>query len=178
MPPWCGGGIEPVAGFGGAAVEAQHPGDGPGDFVGPVMFYGRGAGMEPTASAVVGDLMDIARNIIAGIGRRTAPLGYQDDRIKSLVIKPMTEIVSKYCLRFNAADEPGILAKIAGALGENGISIESMIQHGRSAGESVPIVIMTHEAQEGNVRKALREIDALEISKEKSTLIRIEDNLD
>ena len=149
-----------------------------GDFVGPVMFYGRGAGMEPTASAVVGDLMDIARNIIAGIGRRTAPLGYQDDRIKSLVIKPMTEIVSKYCLRFNAADEPGILAKIAGALGENGISIESMIQHGRSAGESVPIVIMTHEAQEGNVRKALREIDALEISKEKSTLIRIEDNLD
>jgi homoserine dehydrogenase len=149
-----------------------------GDFVGPVMFYGRGAGMEPTASAVVGDLMDIARNIIAGIGRRTAPLGYQDDRIKSLAIKPMTEIVSKYCLRFNAADEPGVLARIAGALGDSGISIESMIQHGRSAGESVPIVIMTHEAREGNVRQALEAIDALEIIKEKSSLIRIEDNLD
>jgi homoserine dehydrogenase len=149
-----------------------------GDFVGPVMFYGRGAGMEPTASAVVGDVVDIARNLMAGIGRRTAPLGYLDDRIERLAIKPMAEIVSKYCLRFSAGDKPGVLARIAGSLGAHGISIESMIQQGRSAGESVPIVIMTHEAPEGEVRRALEEIDALDFIKERTSLIRIEDNLD
>ncbi|RII27143.1 MAG: homoserine dehydrogenase [Geobacter sp.] len=149
-----------------------------GDFVGPVMFYGRGAGMDPTASAIVGDLMDIARNIVAGIGRRTAPLGYLDGRVKKLGIKPMGEIVSKYCLRFSTLDKPGVLAKISGALGQHGISIESMIQKGRSAGETVPIVIMTHEAQEKDVRASLAEIDELDFIREKSNLIRIEDNLE
>ena len=149
-----------------------------GDFVGPVMFYGRGAGMDPTASAIVGDLMDIARNIVAGIGRRSAPLGYLDGRVKKLGIKPMGEIVSKYCLRFSTLDKPGVLAKIAGALGLHGISIESMIQKGRSKGETVPIVIMTHEAQEKDVRAALAEIDELDFIREKSNLIRIEDNLE
>jgi homoserine dehydrogenase len=149
-----------------------------GDFVGPVMFYGRGAGMEPTASAVVGDVMDISRNLMAGINRRTAPLGFLDGRVKTLAIKPMAEIVSKYCLRFSAEDRPGVLARIAGALGTHGISIESMIQQGRNAGESVPIVIMTHEAREGEVSQALAEIDALDFIKEKTSLIRIEDNLD
>lgn len=149
-----------------------------GDFVGPVMFYGRGAGMDPTASAIVGDLMDIARNIMAGIGRRTAPLGYLEGRVKTLGIKPMGEIVSKYCLRFSTLDKPGVLAKIAGSLGLHGISIESMIQKGRSKGETVPIVIMTHEAQEKDVRAALAEIDELDFIREKSNLIRIEDNLE
>ena len=149
-----------------------------GDFSGPVMFYGRGAGMEPTASAVVGDVMDIARNLMAGISRRTAPLGYLDDRIKTLAIKPMGEIVSKYLLRFSAMDKPGVLSKIAGALGANGISIEQMTQKGRSAGVSVPIVIMTHEAREADVCAALEAIDKLDIIKEKSNLIRVEDNLD
>ena len=149
-----------------------------GDFVGPVMFYGRGAGMDPTASAIVGDLMDIARNLKAGIGRRTAPFGYLEGNVKTLGIKPMGEIVSRYCLRFSTLDKPGVLAKISGALGRHGISIESMIQKGRSAGETVPIVIMTHEAQEQNVRDALTEIDALEFIREKSKLIRIEDNLE
>lgn len=149
-----------------------------GDFVGPVMLYGRGAGMDPTASAVVGDVMDVARNIMAGVGRRTAPLGYLDERVKTLKIKPMGEIESKYCLRFSALDKPGVLAKISGALGRYGISIESMIQKGRSAGETVPIVIMTHEALEANVREALAEIDAFDMIQEKSNLIRIEDNLE
>lgn len=149
-----------------------------GDFVGPVMFYGRGAGMEPTASAVIGDVVDIARNMVAGISRRSAPLGYLDDRVKKLTIKPMGEIVSKYYIRFNAADRPGVLAKISGALGASNISIESMMQTARSASETVPIVIMTHEAREMDVRKALAEIDAFDFIKEKSNLIRIEDNLE
>lgn len=149
-----------------------------GDFVGPVMFYGRGAGMEPTASAVIGDVVDIARNMLAGISRRSAPLGYLDDRVKKLTIKPMGEIVSKYYIRFNAVDRPGVLAKISGALGASNISIESMMQTARSASETVPIVIMTHEAREMDVRKALAEIDAFDFIKEKSNLIRIEDNLE
>lgn len=149
-----------------------------GDFVGPVMLYGRGAGMNPTASAVVGDVLEIARNIMAGIGRRTAPLGYLDERVKNLSIKPIGEIISKYYLRFSVVDKPGVLARIAGELGRNSISIESMIQTARSAQESVPIVIMTHEAREIDVRCALQEIDSFDFIREKSNLIRIEDNLE
>ncbi len=148
-----------------------------GDFVGPVMLYGRGAGMEPTASAVVGDLMDISRNILAGIGQRVSARGFKDEAVASLAIKPIGEIVSRYYLRFSALDQPGVLAAIAGALGRSGISIESMIQTGRS-GDFVPIVIITHEACERDVLAALDEIDGLDMIREKSCFIRIEDNLE
>ncbi|HTY21051.1 MAG TPA: homoserine dehydrogenase [Geobacteraceae bacterium] len=149
-----------------------------GDFVGPVMLYGRGAGMDPTASAVVGDVIEISRNILAGIGRRSAPLGFLEERIRELPIKPIGEIVSKFYLRFSVLDKPGVIARIAGELGRNNISIESMMQTARSAQESVPIVIMTHEARELDVRNALAEIDSFDIVSEKSNLIRIEDNLE
>jgi homoserine dehydrogenase len=148
-----------------------------GDFVGPVMFYGRGAGMEATASAVIGDVVDLARNMEAGISRRCAPLGYLDEKVAVLPIKPIGEIVSKYYIRFQALDRPGVLARIAGALGASGISIASMVQSARSTMETVPIVIMTHEAREADVRRALGEIDAFDVIREKSTFIRIEDNL-
>jgi homoserine dehydrogenase len=148
-----------------------------GDFVGPVMLYGRGAGMEPTASAVVGDAIDIARNILAGIGSRVAARGVVEAAVKDLVIKPVGEIICRYYIRFSAVDRPGVLAAIAGALGKNNISIESMIQTGRS-GDYVPIVIITHEAAERDVVAALAEIDKLEMIREKSRLIRIEDNLE
>ncbi len=149
-----------------------------GDFVGPVMLYGKGAGMDPTASAIVGDVMEISRNILAGIGRRTEPLGYREDRIRDLAIKPIGETVSKFYIRFSVVDKPGVIARIAGELGKNGISVESMIQTARSVRESVPIVIMTHEAREMDVRRALAVIDDFDIVSEKSNLIRIEDNLE
>jgi homoserine dehydrogenase len=149
-----------------------------GDYVGSVMLYGRGAGMEPTASAVVGDLLDIGRNIMAGIGRRVAARSYDEASIKSLPIKPIGETISKYYLRFSAMDQPGVLARIAGALGDNNISIESMLQTGRSSNDTVPIVIMTHEAKESEIRAALAEINAFDVIKEKSNYIRIEDNLE
>jgi homoserine dehydrogenase len=149
-----------------------------GDFVGQVMFYGRGAGMEPTGSAVVGDVMEISRSIIAGAGRRTAPLGYLDENVRSLPVKPIGEIISKYYIRFSVVDMPGVLSRISGELGNHGISIESMIQTARSTKDSVPIVIMTHEASEHDVRSALTAIDGFsDIIREKSNLIRIEDNL-
>ena len=149
-----------------------------GDFVGPVMLYGKGAGMDPTASAIVGDVMEISRNILVGITRRTSPLGYLEERVRDLAIKPIGETVSKYYIRFSVVDKPGVIARIAGELGKNGISIESMIQTARSVRESVPIVIMTHEAREMDVRQALAEIDSFDIISEKSNLIRIEDNLE
>lgn len=151
-----------------------------GDFVGPVMFYGRGAGQNPTASAIVGDLIGLARSIQAGAGRRMAPLGFLDASIVTLPIKPMAEIVSKYMLRFSALDQSGVLGTIAGSLGKHGISIESMVQTAHEADDSapVPIVIMTHEACEGAVREALSEIDQLEIICQKTSFIRIEDNLE
>jgi homoserine dehydrogenase len=148
-----------------------------GDFVGPVMFYGRGAGMEPTASAVVGDLIDISRNILAGVGQRVSPRGFLDSAIAELTIKPIGESVCRYYLRFSAVDKPGVLAAIAGALGKYNISIESMMQTGRS-GDYVPIVIITHEAAEQDILAALTEIDRFDMIKEKSKLIRIEDNPD
>ncbi|BCS52967.1 homoserine dehydrogenase [Geobacter sp. SVR] len=151
-----------------------------GDFVGPVMFYGRGAGQNPTASAIVGDLMGLSRSMMVCAGRRIAPLGFLDDRITTLPVKPMAEIVSKYMLRFSALDKPGVLASIAGALGSNGISIESMMQTSHQAGDEtpVPIVIMTHEAREGAVQAALKEIDGFDFICEKTSFIRIEDNLE
>ncbi len=151
-----------------------------GDFVGPVMFYGRGAGQNPTASAIVGDLIALSRSITAGVSRRrAAPLGFLDDTIGNLPLKPMEEIVTSFMLRFTAQDQPGVLAGISGVLGKNGISIESMVQTARhNGGEAVPIVIMTHEAREGAIRTALAEIDSFDFISEKSRLIRIEDNLE
>ncbi|BDV43293.1 homoserine dehydrogenase [Geotalea uraniireducens] len=149
-----------------------------GDFVGPVMLSGRGAGMEPTASAVLGDIIDISRNLMAGINRRCAPLSFLDGSVATLKIKPMGEIESKYYLRFSAVDRPSVLAKISGVLGAHNISIESMVQTARMIGGSVPIVIMTHEAREMDVQKALQEIDTFDIITDQSRYIRIEDNLE
>ncbi|MGE0916958.1 homoserine dehydrogenase [Trichlorobacter lovleyi] len=151
-----------------------------GDFVGPVLFYGRGAGQNPTASAIVGDLVALSRSISAGVqNRRSSPLGFMDNTITTLPLKPMEEIITSFMLRFTAQDQPGVLAGIAGVLGKNGISIESMVQTARhNGGQAVPIVIKTHEAREGAIRTALAEIDSFDFISEKSRLIRIEDNLE
>ncbi len=151
-----------------------------GDFVGPVMFYGRGAGQNSTASAIVGDLIGLSRSMLAGAGRRMAPLGFMDDQVVTLPLKPMSEISSKYMLRFSALDKPGVLAAIAGSLGKHGISIESMVQTSHQAYDEapVPIVIMTHEAREGAVQDALAEIDRFDVISQKTGFIRIEDNLE
>jgi homoserine dehydrogenase len=148
-----------------------------GDFVGPVMLYGAGAGMNATASAVMGDVMAIARNLRSGAEARTPAMAYCPEHIGRLSIKPMDEIVSQYYLRFTTVDKPGVLAQIAGVLGRHGISIASMIQPERHEEEAVPIVLMTHEAREASVRSALDEIDALDMVREKSRLIRIESEL-
>jgi len=148
-----------------------------GDAVGSTMFYGRGAGMMPTGSAVVSDIADIARNIIKKSHQRVPPLGCSEGCIKDAKVKDISETVNHYYIRFSAMDKPGVLSKISGILGENNISISSMIQKGRQVGGSVPIVMMTHEANEKDVRKALDEIDRLPVVHDKTVFIRIEEGL-
>ena len=145
-----------------------------GDGVGDVLFYGRGAGDMPTGSAVVGDIIDISRNIIKGVTGRVPVASYNVDARKRLRIKKMEDILSLYYMRFMVEDRPGVLSKISGVLGKYDISISAVLQKGRKKDEAVPVVIMTHMAQEKNVRKALEEIDVMPFVSEKTTLIRIE----
>jgi homoserine dehydrogenase len=149
-----------------------------GDFVGPVMLYGYGAGMDATASAVVGDVMALVRNLRAGIGIRTPALGCPQAAVERLSVKPMEELVSPYYLRVFVKDQPGVLAQIAGALGRHRISIESMLQPHRHEADAVPIVMMTHDAVERDVRAALAEIDCLEAVQGESLFIRVEEQAD
>ncbi len=146
-----------------------------GDAVGPTIFYGRGAGMMPTGSAVLSDIIDISRNIINKSQQRVPPLGYQWNRIKDMKIKPIEELEVRYYLRFSVIDRPGVLSKISGILGDNNISIASVIQKGRQIEGAVPVVMITHEAKERNIRRALELINNLPVVLEKTILIRIED---
>jgi homoserine dehydrogenase len=145
-----------------------------GDAVGDIMLYGRGAGALPTASAVLSDVMDIARNIRTGAVRRVPPCAFQADQRRPLRIRPIEEVTSIYYLRFMAVDRPGVLSQLAGVLGSHHISIASVLQRGRKDGQTVPVVMTTHTAVERNVRAALREIDALPSVSAKTTVVRIE----
>lgn len=146
-----------------------------GDAVGDMMLYGHGAGMMPTASAVVGDTVDLVRNILSGSKGRLPLLSYQFDNIKKIPIMPVEDIFTYYYFRFSALDRPGVLSKIAGILGDNGISIKSVHQKGRKTKGSVPIVILTHLAKEAGVKKAFSQISSLDIISDSPVLIRVED---
>ncbi len=149
-----------------------------GDAVGPTLFYGAGAGEMPTASAVVADLMEIAREIRRGRAGRVAPLSYLPDALRPKPLVPLGEIEARAYLRFTALDRPGVLAKITGVLGENGIGIESMIQKGKGrAGGSVPVVMLTDVAREEAIRRSLARIDALAEVTAPTCLLRIEEDL-
>jgi homoserine dehydrogenase len=145
--------------------------------LGSSVYFGLGAGMMPTATAVLADLIEVARNLRGDSRGRVAPLGYPLTRQALHKLKPMADVVSEYYLRFMVVDRPGVLARIAGILGKHDISIASVIQKEREAGASVPIVIRTHHARERNLRSALRAIDRLAIVRAKSAVIRIEDSL-
>ena len=139
-----------------------------GNAVGETMLIGEGAGAFPTASAVLGDAMEIAGEIAYG---RKSPLFKINSNSK---LKPIDEIVSEYYLRFSVQDKPGILSKLSGILGNHSISIASVIQKGRNQSVSVPLVFMTHKARERDVQKAVEEINKLNVVTGKSILIRVE----
>jgi homoserine dehydrogenase len=150
-----------------------------GDAVGPTLFYGQGAGQMPTGSAVVSDLVELGRNVlIRGSGRRVPLLSYQESAIEKIPLKKMDDVVMPFYMRFSALDRPGVLSKISGILGKNDISIASVIQKGRQVNGAVPIVMMTHEAKEKNVHRALKEIDQLRMISGKTIFIRVENELE
>ena len=139
-----------------------------GDFVGRVMLEGRGAGAGPTASAVVADLIDIARK------RSTPVWGAAFDALSNAPSVPMSMHVGPYYLRLMVVDRPGVIADVTAVLRDLGVSLESMLQRGRAPGEAVPVVLVTHETQESAMTAALDRIGALDAVLEAPTLIRIE----
>jgi homoserine dehydrogenase len=145
-----------------------------GDAVGDIMLYGLGAGMMPTGSAVASDLVDLARDLLAGNAVRIPPLACRQEAVVRRQVKPMDELVINYYFRFAAVDRPGVLSRISGILGKHEISIASVIQKGRQTKGSVSVVMMTHEARERDVRLALAEIDKLKVVTAPTRLIRVE----
>jgi homoserine dehydrogenase len=146
-----------------------------GEALGSSMYYGLGAGMMPTATAVVADLVEIARRRLTGTSACVPPLGFP--AIRRLPLTPMGDLRAAYYLRIMARDRPGVLAHIAGILGRHRISIASVIQQGRSAAAVVPVVIRTHEAREHDVQAALQGIRRLPTVKGRPVCLRIEENL-
>jgi homoserine dehydrogenase len=146
-----------------------------GDAIGEVLLCGHGAGQLPTASAVISDVVDIARNIMAGISRRIPVLSYQPEHIRNIAVMPMDELYTHYYLRLAALDKPGVLSIIAGVLGKHGISIKSVQQKGRRTAGAVPIVMLTHRSRELDIKNAMAEIRALDVVEDEPMVIRIED---
>ncbi len=144
-----------------------------GDMVGDILLYGAGAGKMPTGSAVVADIMDIARNIDRGSVNRVPALSYLPEEIGERAITPLADLRCPYYFRFSTVDNPGVLATIAGVLGRHNISIESVIQKGRESGKTVPIVMHTYEAREAEVEEALAEINGMDITTAETVKIRV-----
>lgn len=148
-----------------------------GDFAGSSLYYGQGAGKLPTASAVVSDVIEIARNLRKGVSGRIPPSGFFRETGDKTAVSPFEDVKCEYYLRFQVVDKPGVLSKIAGILGAHGISISSVIQKGRREESAVPIVIVTHHAREKDMRVALDETDRLPVVLDRTRRIRIENNL-
>ncbi len=142
-----------------------------GERAGDLLFYGKGAGMFPTANAVVSDLIDLSRALL-NTGENGAYFGIQIP--KKIRVLPLGDAVSKYYLRFQVKDRPGVLGHIANTLGKHKISILSVHQKESHDPHSVPVVILTYEASERNLKKALKEIDSSSDAREKTTVIRVE----
>jgi homoserine dehydrogenase len=140
-----------------------------GDLFGKALFYGEGAGGYAAGSAIISDILDIGKKIAADI--YLPEKFYMEENLK---IKPSDEIISRYYLCFTAIDEPGVLAEISKILGNNGISISSVIQKEENPKQAVPIVILTHQTPEKNLKKAVNEIDKLSVIKKPTQIIKIE----
>jgi homoserine dehydrogenase len=139
--------------------------------VGRMLFYGRGAGQGPAASAVVSDIVGLARRLQGEAGT-VAPFNPSLRHVKGM--RRLDDIKVRYYVRFSAIDKPGVLAKISGILGRYNISIASVVQKERKKAKIVPLVMMTHEVRERDMRKALQKIDLLPLVRRKTIAIRVE----
>ena len=146
-----------------------------GDAVGPTLYYGAGAGSEPTASAVVADIIDVARTMTVDPENRVPHLAFQPNALSDIPVLPMAQIETAYYLRMQAADRPGVLAEVTQILGEQGISIEAMIQKEPAEGESIASIIMlTQRVVESQMNEAIRRIESLDVIDGDVTRIRLE----
>jgi homoserine dehydrogenase len=143
-----------------------------GDVVGDTLFYGRGAGKDATASAVLSDLADAALDLKFGSKQRVPPFVPHD---RQGAVVPMGEVVAKYFVRLSVADKPGVLARIAAILGDSDIGISSVIQPEGHEGESVPLIFMLHDAPNGAVTGALKKVGQLPAVKAAPVMLRVED---
>ena len=147
-----------------------------GDAVGPTLYYGAGAGAEPTASAVVADLVDVTRMHTADPEQRVPHLAFQPDRMSDLPILSMEEVETSYYLRLRVLDRPGVLADITRILADQSISIDAMVQKEPSEGEEqVDIIMLTHLTVEKNINVAIKRIESLPVISGKVTRIRLEE---
>ncbi len=147
-----------------------------GDAVGATLYYGKGAGSEPTASAVIADLVDITRLATADPEHRVPHLAFQPDAMADTPILPMSEITTSYYLRMRVADRPGVLADVTRILADSGISIDAMLQKEPAEGEKqTDIIMLTHQTQEKNVEAAIAKIEVLATVVGKVTKIRLEE---
>lgn len=147
-----------------------------GDAVGPTLYYGAGAGAEPTASAVVADLVDLARDISAGQSCRVPALGFARANVRDLPIVPMEDVRTAWYLRMEAEDKPGVLSRVASIFSEQGISIEGLIQKAPHEGETrVPLIVLTNTAAQGKVDAAVNAIEALDTITGEIARIRVEE---
>ncbi|NEV60911.1 homoserine dehydrogenase [Thiorhodococcus minor] len=146
-----------------------------GDAVGPTLYYGAGAGSLPTASAVVADLVDVVRALTTDPTNRVPHLAFQPDELADTPVLPIEEVETAYYLRLSALDKPGVMARIASILGDQGISIEAIKQKEPAEGEShVPLVMLTHRVVEGQMNQAIAQIEALDSVTEPVVRIRME----
>jgi len=147
-----------------------------GDAVGATLYYGKGAGAEPTASAVIADLVDITRLATAEPEHRVPHLAFQPNAISDLPILPMSEIVTSYYLRMHVADQAGVLADVTRILADTSISIDAMLQKEPAEGETqTDIVILTHQTQEKHIVAAIGRIEALSSVLGSVTKLRLEE---
>jgi len=156
-----------------------------GDAVGQVMFYGRGAGMEPTGSAVVGDIVAIARRLKCGSGKASpdavAPDEVEPDKVATqhaaaangVVFKAASEIETRFCVRMQVTDRPGMLAQIATVFGDKGVSLDSIVQK-KSDGETAEIFWLTHRTSQRAMARSLNEFNRLDAVIEVSSVLRVE----
>ena len=145
-----------------------------GDPVGDTMFYGQGAGQSATSSAVVADIIDIAKGILSNSPIPISPCWHPDNQLH-IPLRPINECRTKYYIRLVVVDKPGVLAKITGILGQHNISIASVIQKEQHGPDTVYLVMLIHESVEANMRDAIQHINALDVVRAESMVIRVEE---
>lgn len=146
-----------------------------GHATGEILLYGVGAGMMASGSAVVSDVIEISRLIAGHLGGRVPNLAWQEINKNKLILSPMEDVICKYYFRFSAKDQHGVLSEISGILSKFKISISSVIQKDRKINDTVPVVMLTHEAKEADVQAALDEIHNLDSVLSKTIFFRVED---